>query len=283
MNLAGLDLARAALFADQKENKYDSLHDMWNTLDREAIASLLGPGELQVAVADLSGRLQVNALVSIEKDPARKKLEEEAQQRVWMRFLTSGRFAIEDSDQAEALLEAIRDWIDQDDTERDKGVESGYYQGLSPPYSARNDAVQYPEELLLIRGMTAEIFYGNEDRAGISQYLTVLGRDGKININTAPPEVLRSLADEIDDDMVQDLIEFREDQENMELLATPQWYKQVIGLSEDLNLAEGLLTVISHNFVVTTSLENNGIVRTGKGILLRNDDETQKLLSWEVR
>ena len=283
MSRSGLDLARAALLADQKENKFDSPHDLWNTLDREAIGSLLGEGNLNVAVADLSGRLQVNALVSTEKDPARRKLEEEARQRVWMRFLTSGRFAIEDSEQAEALLEAIRDWIDQDDTERDKGVESGYYLGLSPPYAARNAAVQYLEELLLIRGMTPDIFYGNEDRAGISHYLTVVGQDGKININTAPPEVLRSLADEIDDDMVQDLIEFRQDLENIELLAAPQWYKEVIGLSEDLNLAEGLLTVVSHYFAVTTSVEDNGIVRTGKGVLLRNDDETQKLLSWEVR
>lgn len=282
MNLSGLDLARAALFADQQENKFDSLHDLWNTLDREATGSLFGAGGLTVGVADLSGRLQVNALVSAEKDPVKKKGAEEVQQSVWLRFLTSGRFAIEDRDQAESLLDAIRDWIDQDDTERDKGAESGYYQGLSPPYRARNGAVQYPEELLLIRGMTPDIFYGNEDRAGISHYITVVGRDGKININTAPPEVLGALADEMDTDMVQDLIEFRQDQGNSELLATPQWYKEIGGF-EDLNLGQGLLTVTSHYFVVTASAENDGIVRTGKGVLLRNDDGTQELLSWEVR
>jgi general secretion pathway protein K len=257
---------------------------MWNTLDQEAIGTLLGQGDrLQVSVADLSGRLQVNALVSTEDDPAGKKLQEEAQHTVWMRFLTSGRFAIEDSDRAEALLDAIRDWIDEDDTERDKGAESGYYQGLSPPYEARNGDVQYLEELLLIRGMTPDIFYGNENRAGIAQYLTVHGRDGKININTAPAEVLLSLADEMDEGMVQDLIEFRQNEGNWELLANPLWYREVIGLSEDLNLAEGMLTVASHYFMVTTAVESNGVIRTGKGVLLRNDDETQNLLSWEVR
>jgi general secretion pathway protein K len=284
MNRAGIDLVRAALFADQQENEFDSLQDVWNTLDQEAIGTLLGQDDrLEVSIADLSGRLQVNALVSAEKDPARKKLQEEAQHTVWMRFLTSGRFAIEDSDRAEALLDAIRDWIDEDDTERDKGAESGYYQGLSPSYEARNGTLQYLEELLLIRGMTPDIFYGNEDYAGIAQYLTVYGRDGKININTAPAEVLLSLAEAMDDRMVQDLIEFRKNQGNWELLANPLWYREVIGLTEDLNLAEGLLTVVSRYFMVTTSVESNGVIRTGKGLLLRNDDATQNLLSWEVR
>jgi general secretion pathway protein K len=284
LNRSGLDLARAALAADQKENGFDSLQDLWNTLDPEAVTMLLGEGDrVEVAVADQSGRLQVNALVSTEQDPARRKLEEEAQHRVWMRFLTSGLFAVEDSDRAEALIDAIRDWIDLDDDEREKGAESGYYQGLSPPYAARNGAVQHLEELLLIRGMTPDIFYGNEERAGIAQFLTVYGRDGKININTAPAEVLLSLADTMDDRMAQDLIEFREDPGNRELLANPLWYREVIGLSEDLNLAEGLLTVASHYFTVTTSVEHNRIVRTGKGVLLRNDDGTQNLLSWEVR
>ncbi|HHO49074.1 MAG TPA: general secretion pathway protein GspK [Desulfobacteraceae bacterium] len=282
LNRSGLDLARAALTADQKENGFDSLQDLWNTLDSEAVSSLLGEGDrIEVVVADQSGRLQVNALVSTEQNPTRRKLQEEDQRGIWIRFLTSGRFAVEDSDRAEALIDAIRDWIDLDDDEREKGAESGYYQGLSPPYEARNGAVQYLEELLRIRGMTPDIFYGNEERAGIAQFLTVYGRDGKININTAPAEVLLSLAEGMDDGMVQDLIEFRRDPGNRELLANPLWYREV--LTEGLDLPEGLLTVASHYFTVTTSVEHNRIVRTGKGVLLRNDDGTQNLLSWEVR
>lgn len=283
MNRAALDLARAALAADQEEDTFDSLHDLWNLLDQEAMGSLLGPGRLTVEVADLSGRLQVNALVSQEKDPARRQGVEKVQFELWMRFLTSGRFAIEDRDQAEALLDAVRDWIDQDDTERNKGTESGYYQGLSPPYTTRNGPIPYLEELLLIRGMTPDIFYGNEDRVGIARFLTVAGGDGKININTAPPEIIAALAEGIDDEMIQSMLLFRQDPDNRELLATPQWYREVDGFPGDLNLDQGLLTAVSHYFVVTTSARNDGIVRTGEGYLLRNDDRTQQLLSWEVR
>lgn len=282
MNRSGLSIARAALLADQRENKFDSAHDSWNTLGEDNLGSLLGQGMLTVEVTDLSGRLQVNALVSTEKDPKKKMDQEKIQKGLWLRFLTSGRFAVEDDDEALTLLDAIYDWIDENDEEiSDKGAESGYYQGLSPPYATRNGPIQYPEELLLIRGMTPAIFYGNEDYSGIADFVTVVGREGKVNINSAPAEVLLALADGIDEEMVQKAIEFRSNEENRDSLAATAWLNQFVfgGITLDQNL----LTTSSSNFQVMATAQNNGLTRIGKGVLERKDNETQVLLSWEVR
>lgn len=281
MNRSGLSLARAALLADQRENKFDSLQDSWNLLGSESLGPLMGQGQLAVTVTDLSGLLQVNALVSNEKDQTNKAKQEKLQRELWIRFLASGRFAVTDREEAEQLVTAIQDWIDEDDNERDNGAESGFYQSLSPAYAPRNAPVQYKEELLLIRGMTSELFYGNEEYAGIADFVSVVGTDGQVNINSAPLEILMALSELMDQDMAGDLIEFREDEQHRDTLAQIGWYSQVI--PGEVQVDPGLLTVVSHLFQVTSTATNNEITRTGKGVIVRDDNEAQKLISWEVR
>ena len=279
MTRSALNLARAALYADQQENTYDSFYDSWHTLEPELIANLMGTGRLAITVEDLSGRLQVNALVAADKEP-NKAQHESRQRELWLRFLTSGKFAVESSEKAEELLDAIQDWIDKDDNERDKGAESGYYHGQNPPYNAHNGPVAYPEELLLIRGMTPELFYGNKQYLGLSRFVSVAGRDGKVNLNSAPQELISSLAEGIDDEAAGKLVEFRQEKDNREALATPEWYKQEL---PGVEIPKELLTSKSQYFLVKATADNGGVVRTGTGIVYRNDSREQQLLYWEVR
>jgi DNA uptake protein ComE-like DNA-binding protein len=115
------------------------------------------------------------------------------------------------------LADAILDFIDGDDTPRANGCESEYYTSLNPAYSAKNSPLESLDELLLVRGVTPELLYGedfnrnglldpnendgdaswppdNADGAlqlGWSAYLTVHGREkntrwdgtNRININ----------------------------------------------------------------------------------------------------
>jgi general secretion pathway protein K len=286
-NRSGLSLARAALEADRKENQFDSVHDPWHTLEKQNLAALLGQRELSVTVTDLSGLLQVNAL-----DPAAKGKEQPApgtapnvasQKTIWRRFLTSGRFGEIETSEADALIDAIKDWIDVNDATEDHGAESGYYLSLAPPYEPRNGPVQYPEELLLIKGMTPELFYGNEVHPGIGEFISVAGSDGKVNINTAPPEVLMALTAEMDEEMARLMIEFREDENNKQMLANPNWY-HTAGVPGFVVIPPDILTVQSSSFRIRSTARNQGITRTGEAVLERNNaDGTQVLLSWEVR
>jgi DNA uptake protein ComE-like DNA-binding protein len=60
------------------------------------------------------------------------------------------------------IADAILDWIDSDDTPREYGVESEYYQSLSPPYLPRNGPLHSLDELLLIAGVTPRLLYGED-------------------------------------------------------------------------------------------------------------------------
>jgi hypothetical protein len=62
----------------------------------------------------------------------------------------------------EALADAVRDWVDGDDTSREYGAESEYYESLSPPYTAKNGPLETIDELLLVRDVTPDLLYGED-------------------------------------------------------------------------------------------------------------------------
>jgi type II secretory pathway component PulK len=60
----------------------------------------------------------------------------------------------------EQIADAILDWIDADDEQRDQGAEREYYSSLSPPYAPRNGPLASIEELLLVKGVTPALLFG---------------------------------------------------------------------------------------------------------------------------
>ncbi|MHC4166321.1 MAG: type II secretion system minor pseudopilin [Planctomycetota bacterium] len=120
---------------------------------------------------------------------------------------------IEEIDQA--AVASIMDWMDEDDIPNPDGAESEYYAGLSPGYACRNGPLESLEELVLVKGIIPECYFGTrqtvpledlsdlaleqdrtteeeEGSVGLSELLTIYG-DGKINLNTAQPGVLKAL------------------------------------------------------------------------------------------
>jgi len=293
--LSGLSVVQAALYSDQNLNTYDSYHDSWGTLDQEQLNTLAGDGELSITVEDLSGKLQVHALlenrqgnIDRSKNPDELAPEEQQEQverlvEVWKRLLLSGEFAIEDEQQVDELLDAIRDWLDEDDETRVNGAENAYYQSADPPYNCANGRFQVKEELLYVKGMTSELFYGDGEHEGLGQYITVVGDDGKINLNTASEQVLLALNPELSEEIVADLIEYRSDEENAEALATTQWYKNVDGFPGDITLDELLLVVQTSAFQVTVRGQLDRMKRVGRGVLTRHESKAQTLQHWHIQ
>lgn len=303
---SGLSLFRAAMDSDARDQKYDTLQDSWNSLQFENVRELIGSDELAIGVEDQSGKIQVNrlALSAAEKKKILQQQQqqqrqgrqprqggqprpatdpEKVQQDLWRRFLLSGKFAVEDEDEASVLIDALADWIDEDDNERDNGAENGYYQALDTPYTCRNGPLQYPEELLLVKGFSRKIVYGDEEHQGIIDYLTIYGQDGKININTAPLPVLQALAEGMDEEIVTRLDEFRKDADNLEALKNPEWYRQSGDFPGYIVIDRELITAQSSYFFCTISAGLNGMKITGQGILHRDpDSREQALLSWKV-
>jgi type II secretory pathway component PulK len=68
----------------------------------------------------------------------------------------------------DALADAILDWIDPDDDQRESGAERDYYSSLEPPYAPRNGPLGSIEELLLVKGVTPALLFGADlNRNGV--------------------------------------------------------------------------------------------------------------------
>jgi len=68
----------------------------------------------------------------------------------------------------EETADAILDWIDSDDQQREFGAEIDYYSDLDPPYAPRNGSLETVEELLLVRGVTPALLFGADaDHNGV--------------------------------------------------------------------------------------------------------------------
>ena len=94
---------------------------------------------------------------------------------------------------AAVIVDSILDWTDKDNLRRLNGAEDEYYLSLSVPYRAKNGPFDTVEELLLVKGMSADILFGDSERKGIVHYLTIYGTSSKVNINATPVEVLVAL------------------------------------------------------------------------------------------
>jgi type II secretory pathway component PulK len=68
----------------------------------------------------------------------------------------------------EMIAEAILDWIDADEEQRESGAERDYYTSLDPAYAPRNGPLGSIEELLLVRGITPALLFGADlNRNGV--------------------------------------------------------------------------------------------------------------------
>jgi general secretion pathway protein K len=100
--------------------------------------------------------------------------------------------------EVDTIVDSIIDWRDVNDLHMLNGAEEDYYRSLPVPYSCKDGPFDILEELLLVKGMTEEIYYGSEDREGEGEYtgvvnhLTVSGSN-TVNINTAPFIVLEAI------------------------------------------------------------------------------------------
>jgi general secretion pathway protein K len=273
---SGFNYALAVLFEDgTSEEKFDAQHEAW--ADSAALsvnsASQFEEGRFEVKIIDHSGRIQVNQLVNLKGEFNTKQKE------LLTRFLKWEEFGLEE-EEVRIVIESIKDWIDPDNDVMDLGAESPYYQTLEGPYSCRNAPMESLEELLLIRGITKELFYGTKEKPGISDYMTIHGSEGggKININTADPLVLRSLSDQIDDDRIKNMVEYRMDEGND--LKDAKWYQKVSGMS-DVSIDPDLITTSSIYFEIRSKGFKGAMTREVKGVVERKEGAL-KILSWRV-
>jgi type II secretory pathway component PulK len=113
-----------------------------------------------------------------------------------------------------SVVDAIVDWYDRDENEGVQGAESEYYLRLDPPYPAKNGDFDAIEELLQVRGVTPELYYGANGVPGLkdifSPYIRTRGEHPKVSLRRAPAPVLQAILN-IDAEEAAELIDLREE------------------------------------------------------------------------
>jgi general secretion pathway protein K len=99
---------------------------------------------------------------------------------------------------AEAIVAAILDWRTRPPGGGPTPFDE-YYLSLTPSFPSRHASFQETEELLLLKGMTPDLYYGTLQSnqhgelhtvAGLADCVTTLGEPGPVDVNTAPLPVL---------------------------------------------------------------------------------------------
>lgn len=165
---------------------YDGLDEPWAS---STPLVKFNDAMVSINITDEYGKINLNALI----------YEDESGQELVYQPLVDALTTIFDARSVEnSPVDAILDWLDADDDPRPLGFENSYYQSLETPYQCKNGPMDSIEELLLIPGITPEVFFGEGDQdpplPPLSELLTVHGNpEGKVNINTAPRDVLDAM------------------------------------------------------------------------------------------
>jgi hypothetical protein len=123
---------------------------------------------VRFGLTDESGKLNLNALVAWQANSALKLTDATARN-----FLLNLPYMTND------LADSLLDFIDADDTVRQYGAESDYYTTLSTPYRAANSPLQSLDDLLLVKGVTPALLFGEDlNRNGIMDPGEDLNGDG---------------------------------------------------------------------------------------------------------
>ena len=146
---AGIEKAYAVLNEDETEN--DSLMDLWSDNPEDFNDVMLDQCWFTVRVIDESSKLNINTATK--------------EQLLGL------------PDMVEEIADAIIDWRDSDDVPSGAGVESGYYESLTYGYMARNGPFRTLRELLLVKDVTEELFYGED--TNLNGRLDYNERDGQ--------------------------------------------------------------------------------------------------------
>src|SRR5580698_1307222 len=140
-------------------------------------------GTMQGSLEDMQGRFNLNSLARIGADGVTEDpLPLQQFQRLLVSVGVEARWA-----------GLARDWLDQDDVPGNPdGAEDAVYTAQTPPYRAGNWPMMSPTELMNLPG------FGADRYRKIAPYVTALPTAiARINICTAPSEVLESLADDL--------------------------------------------------------------------------------------
>ena len=285
--LAQAGVERAIAELKNEVEGYISLEQSW----REGQEMALGEGKVTYNVVDEESKVCINNLLEDERVG-------------WDALEMLKNLPGADNE----LAASIMDWIDEPSaTHREGGAENDYYQDLPQPYPCKDGPLDTVEELLLVKGMTPYIFYGEdindngsleegedengdgELRSGIKDLVTVW-TSGQVNINTAPAVALQA-GFGLGADLIDYIVSYRET--NGPLKSSEEVQALFAQLSDSLRVSSGtrerLEELLKRGRVTVESsvfrINSVGILRDGRVVkriraIVRVNPDSVKTIYW---
>ncbi|MGD1074850.1 MAG: type II secretion system protein GspK [Thermodesulfovibrionales bacterium] len=206
-------------------------HEVWK-VNGKTYTDTTGDGSYKVRVTDDSGKVDINALTDVNSGI--------------LRNLLKNAVGVQDEDTVNTIVDSILDWKDSSakglGAHRLNGAGDDYYKSLPNPYEAKHANFDTLEELVLVKGVTPEILFGDREKKGLIEFLAIKpnSRPGVllINVNSAPEEVLEAIPG-MTPELAAAILALRETKEIMSLGEIPALMQQPQMVSLYLNQNPG--------------------------------------------
>jgi general secretion pathway protein K len=244
------DIARVGLALDRQDNETDHLNELWN---RPPVSFPVDEGVISLEMNDLQGRFNLNAL---HPDSESREGAETGLKRLLLTLQLD-----------ESIADELSDWFDED-----SGAEFEYGD-QDPPYTPSFQPMADSSELLLLKSVDRDVL------ATLAPYVAALPPDAELNINTAPAEVLMTIAPFLSEADAETFVTQRSEEpyESVDgLLSQPVF--QVQEEEEAVPLLNNRLTVSSDWFSLFTEVTLSGRTLTRISHILRDADSTRIVL-----
>lgn len=276
--------------------RYDSLNQKWaggpgGTNDLLADLSLedvhLGNGRFSVKIKDSERKFDIN--MAVNNDAVLQQA-----------LILAG----VDASDVPTIIGSIQDWIDKDDNTHINGAESDYYQSLNPPYFAKNGPFDDVSELLFVKGVSPDIYWGPNSTnhpqtlfttknpvqsgalpntpvipVGLVDIFTTVS-DGHININTASVTALQMIPG-IDESTATQIIQGRAGPDGVDGTEDDMPYRSVADVGRvggNTRNSQRYMTVRSTTFEIQVDVEIGQMKRTYYALVRRNGSKDVQLL-----
>ena len=232
----------------------------------------LGEGSLAVKIEPENARINLNSVIDVND---RQKTFD-----LWEPIFETAGVPFE---QRDALIDCLLDWVDQDELTRLSGVESEYYESLSPPYKSKNASIDTIDELALVKGFDEYITDTTQTvYEAVARFLTTYA-EGPININAADHDTLMAVLN-IDAQLADDIIYQRNGPDGVEGTEDDTPFKdlndflaRVPGISQEA--ARNLAFKPGGRFYIQSCGRVGNVERVVACVVLLND-KNLTVLSW---
>jgi general secretion pathway protein K len=171
-----------------------------------------------------------------------------------------------------ALLNALTDWVDADDSATEGGgAEDAYYLAQSVPRLAANAPVRRVAEILAVRGADATLV------SRLLPFVAAVDAPAAINVNTAPPEVLMAAIGGLDATSAAALVAARV---KAPFGSVADFRNKLPGT---VQVDESILTVKSDWFMVSIDARQGDTVARARALLRRSATAGQwPIVIWQT-